>query len=206
MIDYDPNYFLVNGRSDGQLEDENVQISGNAGSNTILRLANVGYYGNRVILPAELNAKIISSDGRILPSFVETDSIEILPGERYSVLVSPTSNFTTTCSVEYFNLNTQEVEGIQTPKVAIDYPVGIQEQSQIALSLYPNPSDGEIYIESSLHSGWIQVCDLYGKQLETIKIKGNKQKLNLDAYSNGIYMIHLVSGKEKITKFITLNK
>ena len=146
VLDYDPTYFLVNGRSEGQLEANDLILTGNAGSNTLLRLANIGYYGNEVILPAELNAQIISSDGRVLPQVVTSDTIVVLPGERYSVLVNSNERFSGTAQVNYFNLNTNEVENTQFPKIDIDYALSIAEMEEVQLEIFPNPTSGLVHI------------------------------------------------------------
>ena len=61
---YDPQHFLINGSSEQQLIDDSLKITGMANSNIYLRLANIGFMGNKVVFPTELNARVIDSDGR----------------------------------------------------------------------------------------------------------------------------------------------
>ena len=89
-----------------------------------MRLANIGYYGNRVIFPEHVNAKIISSDGRPLPSEVATDTLSIMPGERYGVLVEPTIETNSFINIDYFNLNTQQTANAQKIPLNVDGFIG----------------------------------------------------------------------------------
>lgn len=200
--EYNPNYFLVNGRSDQQLTDENIQIEGNAGSYTLLRLANIGYYGNRVILPAELNAQVISSDGRILPVIEETDTITILPGERFSVLLNANDRYVGQAQIDYFNLNTQEIEGTQFPKVDIDYPLSIDEQAELELNLYPNPASDWVYIDHKGKIDAIEIVDINGRFIQKLQPLSNK--ININELHSGIYLLKIKTKQGIISKTLTI--
>ena len=80
---YDPQHFLVNGLGQSQLIDS-VIVTGQVDENIYVRLANIGYYKNIVVLPSGLNARIVSSDGRPLSTEIETDSVVVYPGEYYA--------------------------------------------------------------------------------------------------------------------------
>ena len=71
---YDPNYFLVNGLGGSQIQAEDG-ITGHPGEAIFVRLANMGYYADKVEFPADMNALIVSSDGRPLPVALSEDEI-----------------------------------------------------------------------------------------------------------------------------------
>jgi FtsP/CotA-like multicopper oxidase with cupredoxin domain len=206
VLDYDPTYFLVNGRSEGQLDSSELVLTGYAGSNSVLRLANIGYYGNEVILPSELNAKIISSDGRVLPQEVTSDTILILPGERYTILVNSNERFSGNAIINYFNLNTGEIENVQEPKIDIDYALSIGEVIQNDVEVYPNPTTGIVYIKTEAQIEQLQVIDMDGRiVLERFNLSPN-DKIDLSSLSGGLYFVQLEQNNKIITNKITLNK
>ncbi|MBA3899568.1 MAG: multicopper oxidase domain-containing protein, partial [Bacteroidetes bacterium] len=61
---YQPDYFLINGKSKQQLNDSSISVAGAVGEKIYLRLSNIGFFNNTVIFPASLKAEIITSDGR----------------------------------------------------------------------------------------------------------------------------------------------
>jgi FtsP/CotA-like multicopper oxidase with cupredoxin domain len=144
VLDYRPQHFLINGKSEHQLVG-NVELFASLGEQVYLRLANIGNYGNRMILPSVLNAQQVSSDGRPLPNTVLSDTIEILPGERYGVLLDCDAHFQGTGVVEYFNLNTGQVENTQNIAVTVDGYVGIPEYPEQP-KMFPNPATNQLMI------------------------------------------------------------
>ena len=79
---------------------------------------------------------------------------------------------------------------------------GIENQSleSLKLKLYPNPSDGIMYLEGTLEnpfSGQIQVFDLLGRVVATREIHASgmfRETLQLDHLSSGNYLLVLRGG------------
>ena len=124
---YHPQFFLINGFSDQQLIEQDVTISTSVNQVDYVRLANIGYYGTRVIFPSGLNARIISSDGRPLNVEEITDTTYIYPGERYGVLIEPDSEFQDEIQFEYFDLNTMILKNTQVVPVSVAEFAGINQ-------------------------------------------------------------------------------
>ncbi len=207
ILDYNPQYFLVNGKSEQQLNDPDVMINAAANEVVYLRLANIGYMGNRVILPSGLNAKIIASDGRPLPTEIVSDTIELMPGERYGVLLNPTSEFTSTAQIEYFDLNTQVVWNTQDVPVEVSGFMNIQTiENGDNIIVYPNPSDDQFYVDASqLEStiGSIDIVNASGQLIETLnKPLTSLIKIDSEKWSNGIYFLRIKTNQTIITKRI----
>ena len=181
ILPYKPQHFLVNGKSESQLQL--MPYTASVGEVVFLRLANIGYYGNRVTFPAGLNAVVVSSDGRPLPSQIYTDNLEIYPGERYGILVEAVSEFNSTIEVDYINLNTQEVENTQSVEVNIEGFIGLDELSDDSY-LFPNPSND--IVRTQMNGDW-QVFDISGKQLKTIRSTQNE--LNVQHLQSGMYIL-----------------
>lgn len=212
---YLPQYFLINGKSEQQLTTQGMAVHGSANEVFYFRTANIGNLGNRLILPAALNARIVASDGRPLPSEEQSDTVLLFPGERYGILLEPTTEFTDTIQVDYIDLNTQLVVNSQQVPVDIAGFFAIAQQDQAALScqIYPNPTtnyvQGNVYLEvpEKIYGKWIGAD---GKQLSSFIIQGNRGdnvlKLNVEGLDTGIYFLHLQTDTKQFIKKISIQK
>ena len=114
---FEPDYFLINGKSDDQLNDSTISPTADDGDTVYFRLINIGYTINRVIFPAGMNAEIITSDGRALPSSEVSDTVTIYPGERYGVMTDFSSAISDSIIVQHFDMYTDDV--LYTNKVPL---------------------------------------------------------------------------------------
>ena len=195
LPDYNPDYFLVNGRSEQELNNENIAVNAAANEVILLRLANIGYYGNTYHFPMHLNARIISSDGRPLPSIEFSDSLTIMPGERYQVLLQSTNELEALIEVDYINLNTQIVENTQEISVLISGYFSVLENRNEAINIYPNPSLGKLHFSTEINE--IELYDLNGRLLKT---KVNANFIDITDLEKGSYLINLDGQIKKIIK------
>lgn len=140
--DFHPQFFLINGFSDEQLAEEEIAYNSTVNQVDYTRLSNIGYCGNRVIFPAGLNATIVSSDGRPLPTVEVADTVYLFPGERYGVLTTPSEEMDAEIVVEYFDLNTLNLKGTQYVPAVVSgfFSVGELTAETIDFSLSPNPT------------------------------------------------------------------
>ena len=83
--------------------------------------------------------------------------------------------------------------------------VGIEESENVELTVYPNPSNGEITLEGlNLTEFTVNVIDLQGKIVYSEK---NNTKLNLSNLVNGFYILKVLNDNETYAvKQISLNK
>ena len=195
LPDYNPDYFLVNGRSEQELNNENIAVNAAANEVILLRLANIGYYGNTYHFPMHLNARIISSDGRPLPSIEFSDSLSIMPGERYQVLLQSTNELEALIEVDYINLNTQIVENTQEISVLISGYFSVLENRNEVINIYPNPSLGKLHFSTEINE--IELYDLNGRLLKT---KVNANFIDITDLEKGSYLINLDGQIKKIIK------
>ena len=182
---YDPQYFLVNGAMDFQMEEkEGINIHEGAESKILLRLANIGNLANKYTFPEALGAQIISSDGRPLPTAESSDSLWIHPGERYQVLCNPLSEFIDSIQIDYLHL-TGTLKGTQYVNVKIEGTYGIQEDTKVKISLYPNPAQN--MLEFNLSTFSYQLYSIDGQLVETGKVTNGQ--ISVDNLSQGHYLI-----------------
>ncbi len=205
-----PEYFLINGLSEGQLVANSTAINIEKGEVRYMHIAGIGNYKYEIVFPSELNAKIISSDGRPLPTAIDNDTLRLTPGERYGVLLSPTVDIDADVTVSFIDMNTQLTTSVQNIPVMVQWPFGLGENQNWNLSVYPNPSAAEFTITGSENiSGdvTVQLCDVQGKAIApgTYSITvGADIKLNLSALPNATYLVKLVrDGKIIHTDWLT---
>ena len=199
LPDYNPQYFLVNGRSEQELIDTNTAaIVAKANEIVLLRIANIGYYGNRFHFPMHLNARIISSDGRPLPSIEITDTLEVLPGERYQVLLQSTIEIMDSISVKYFNLNTQNIENTQIVPVNISGFISSVDDLSEDSHIYPNPTNGKLNLVNV--KGKINIYDSFGKLILESTLNTTEENIDVSHLNSGVYFIKTTNKNFKFFK------
>lgn len=189
---YNPQFFLVNGLSDQQLNFENG-FQGEVDKNYFFRLANIGFLGNRYVFPTELNAKIVSSDGRPLPNEIQSDTVFVFPGERYGVITNANWWVYDSLQVDYVNMNTQNIENTQYVTTNV-VNVSVEEELQVPANIFPNPSADYINLEGSFNDvNTIKIYDVNGKLIDAdYELQSNSIRLNLNPFSEGVYFIHVI--------------
>ncbi|MEQ8908948.1 MAG: T9SS type A sorting domain-containing protein, partial [Vicingaceae bacterium] len=79
------------------------------------------------------------------------------------------------------------------------------EAAEKSLTLYPNPSKGQYFIQSeaSLAGLNYQVYNLRGQLIQSGNFEGKRESLNLSSQPNGVYFLHLPELKlrEKLVKY-----
>lgn len=72
--------------------------------------------------------------------------------------------------------------------------VGVQEQVKalVSVSLYPNPANNEVTIETSLNNtNYIEILDLTGKLIEKISFNNPKITISVTDYNSGFYFYNI---------------
>jgi hypothetical protein len=86
--------------------------------------------------------------------------------------------------------------------------VGIEDEATEALSIYPNPSTGEFFIDATqmgLESFELQVFDLQGALLHEEDFNAlDVKSLDLSRLAKGVYNIRLISGDYVVVKRIVI--
>ena len=205
---FDPQFFLINGFSDQQLAQNQVELNSEAGSRNYIRLTNIGYCGTRVILPTSLNAKIIDSDGRPLPQIEYSDTVYVYPGERYGVLTETSAEFTDSIEFQYFDLNTGQIKNSQFVPINIAgfNKVEVEKVSSAQVKLSPNPFIEATTLEIKLKETSqlvIEIFDLEGKLVNTIEnVNARAGEYTYDIGENldfgGVYLVKISLGEENV--------
>jgi CubicO group peptidase (beta-lactamase class C family) len=79
---------------------------------------------------------------------------------------------------------------------AMCQPSGIAEQSEIQLSIFPQPGKDFISVEVSTPMNFIEIADISGRVVSSEVVQGTKKRLNIAAIATGAYFVrvHLLTG------------
>ncbi|MCD6020045.1 MAG: hypothetical protein K0S53_3166 [Bacteroidetes bacterium] len=121
-----------------------------------------------------------------------------------------TVNGTQVYTVTVTHTNTPGCSGIVT--TTVDVPTGISTLSVLESSVfvYPNPNNGKFEIslsgyEISNEKLSLQISNTLGQIVYTSMITNSKTNLNLDGFTNGVYVITITNDrKEKVVKKIII--
>ncbi len=201
---YNPQFFLINGRA-SRTEQNKEFIQAKRGERVYIRLANLGNLGNHYVFPPDLQAEIVSSDGRPLPDSERNDSLWIMPGERYGILIEPASQFTDTIRLDYVDLNNRQVEGHGGIPVIISGDISIEEHEPIRIRAYPNPGSGRLTLQTPTDFNPIKatVYNLQGAVLQQVQVESGRM-LDLTLQTPGLYLIQVIStdGQSAFLKYV----
>ena len=195
ILDYNPQHFLVNGKSETQLSSQAITAS--VGEKVYMRLANIGYYANHVIFPSGMNAHVIASDGRPLPNPFNSDTVEVYPGERFGVMLEADSEFTDVIQVDYVNLNTQLLENSQEVDLTISGFIGLNELEDQEHWAFPNPANTEVKLPMS--GAWI-ATDLSGRAIATLR--SENKNYDVSGLEIGTYILKNVEHPNQSVKIM----
>ncbi len=171
---------------------------------------NSTYQYQLVLNPNESSsqAQIIQINGNTLQA--------VAPGYSYQWVIcnstftpipgatSQTFNVTENNSYAVF-ISQLDCEVVYSISNCIDmYSVGLDEVSNSTIQVFPNPTSNEITIISKSMMKSIKLRDINGKLLEHLTILGNQSKVQLEKYSNGVYLLEVLTDEgtiiEKIIK------
>lgn len=75
----------------------------------------------------------------------------------------------------------------------------------IVISIYPNPTDNKLIIECSEDISEIILYDIIGRKVMQVLPKTNSSIMQLGNYSNGIYILQIITNRGIIVKEIIKN-
>jgi len=182
VLTYAPQHFLVNGKSGAQLDA--MSLTASVGEKVYMRLANIGYYANRIIFPSGMNAQIIASDGRPIPNAFNSDTVDVYPGERYGVMLEATAEFNDIVQIQYVDLNTQNVANTQEIDLVVSGFIGLEEEHLSVQPAHPNPAAYEVHLP---YSGIWTVQDFSGRHV--MQLNSDHKTFDITSVPEGTYLL-----------------
>jgi FtsP/CotA-like multicopper oxidase with cupredoxin domain len=181
--DIRPDYFMVNGLSGSQLDDGPQILSCPTGQQLALRLGSMAYSRTRIIFPSSINATCWMSDGRPVPSPFPVETLDIYPGERYTVLISsPDPTFDGDFEVQYWDMLDGQLSGSNFVRFR-DAALDIEDiNTPTPLKVYPNPVSDILNLGET--ADW-SISDILGK----IILTGSGSTVDVRGFAPGQYQI-----------------
>ena len=144
--DIRPDVFMVNGLRGDQLAAPDQVMGVPFGDTLALRLGSMAYSRVQCVFPPELNATCHMSDGRPVPEAFAVDTLEIFPGERFTVLIAPDEGWSGTISCAFWNMVDPGIEDVQHLHVeALPSSVGEWSDSSVRWG-HPNPANATYHL------------------------------------------------------------
>jgi FtsP/CotA-like multicopper oxidase with cupredoxin domain len=192
--DMRPDVFMVNGKAGSQLAGEVVYAS--AEEPTALRLGSMAYSKITCHFPEGLNAELWMSDGREVP--VESlDSLEIYPGERFTVLVQPEVGYDggVTAVFEHMVDGYEEAEEFLQIREESLHPSQVESLDEP--TWYPNPASHNIQVTETT-GRFVRVWTSVGELVFDGQVPANG--LDVALWKDGLYLAQ-VEG-QGVTRFV----
>ncbi len=82
--------------------------------------------------------------------------------------------------------------------------VDVNDVASMKLQVYPNPAKDKVIIEAQSNIQQVTLMSVNGVMLEDRKVNSNQVELNLEGYSKGIYVVHVVTEDGTSTRKINL--
>lgn len=73
----------------------------------------------------------------------------------------------------------------------------IAEYQETNVRAYPNPTDGQLYVETdNMEASSAVLFDITGRELQTVRINGGRTTVIMDSYTPGVYVLQIRSDRE----------
>lgn len=192
--DMRPDVFMVNGASGSQLENPDRIVHFEPGQPVALRLGSMAY--SRVVcqFPPELNATCFMSDGRALPAPFDVDSLEIYPGERFTVLIAPDEGWDGHLPCEFWSMVDHTLESTEYIHIR-DAALDMMERESFDPIGFPNPTRSDIQWNNGRV---IDVWDAAGRHVYSGML--NAGRLSVSGWPAGTYVARV--DQLKPTRFV----
>lgn len=156
----------------------------------------MAYSVTKVIFPEMLNPTVYMSDGRVLPETFSPDTLEIYPGERFSILLEPDENAFDDIEVEYYDMLNKEYQHTNTIVVE-DQALSINDAAKAAdedLVIYPNPAETTAFVRAERQGSAI-LLDFSGRTVTTFTLRKGITQIDLTQLAPGIYFLQHEKGE-----------
>lgn len=194
--DIRPDVFMVNGASGLQLENADHIVHFEPGQPVALRLGSMAY--SRVVcqFPPQLHATCYMSDGRALAAPIDVDSLEIYPGERFTVLIEPEEGWDGHLPCEFWSMVDHTLESTEHIHIR-DSALDLIESEASEFRGFPNPARHDI---QWINGRTIDVWDAAGRHVFQGTL--NAGRLSVSGWPVGTYVARV--DQNAPTRFVVI--
>ncbi len=138
---------------------------------------------------------VITIDGDVHQSG-EYDFADVIPG-TYDYIVEKESYFPAHGTVDIVD------EDVLEHVVLYVDDTGISELDENAVTIYPNPAQTQITIESDLEISLVSVSDIHGQEVKSMDVDADMATMDVNRFDTGIYFVRVyTSDGQVVTKRI----
>lgn len=168
-------------------------------------------YNDEVIttyLNDTLIAVLANDAGLVANPIVELLSAPLIPGatatiENNEVHYTPAIGLVAADSLVYRVYDALGASDTAVVYINVTGVTGLDEITDVAIKVYPNPFSGNVSIRSSALINQIDLLDVTGALVKTISaIESNTLELNTEELSSGIYFVKMISANATLVKKI----
>jgi len=106
-----------------------------------------------------------------------------------------------------YNVTVSDQNGCSaTGTVFVDFGTSIETADALSYSIFPNPSNGKLNIESNKSIESVAVYDILGKAIATYQLNNTKNVIDLSRFENGLYILKIQINNEYRIQRIVLDK
>lgn len=102
--------------------------------------------------------------------------------------------------VEYIYVDSVGCSDTASIMMVVDVCTGAPELNEGAVSVFPNPTNGDIVLSGAEPNSVVTICNLLGEIISIQKTVGNKTNIEMNNLSDGIYFLQVISGNTVISK------
>lgn len=96
--------------------------------------------------------------------------------------------------------------GFATDTIEVVNCVGTNELAFNKVSIYPNPTNGTLIVETASAGSTIEIINISGQILTTVNVTGVRIELNLSAFEDGVYFVRVINDNSVNTERVLLNR
>ena len=96
---------------------------------------------------------------------------------------------------DYDNPETKSLRSLD-----VGHQIDHQEDKYLSLNIYPNPSNGIIWIEVGKPLGLIEIFNGLGQHIKTVQLKNNRSQIDLNDFESGLFYFKWKNNKEELLK------
>ncbi len=81
-----------------------------------------------------------------------------------------------------------------------------EHEPVLSFSMYPNPANDKVTVQTSSATQVIEICDMSGRVVKTIVPNGTTTVFETSSLANGMYLVNVKNGSSVITQKLTISR
>lgn len=108
--------------------------------------------------------------------------------------------------ITYTYVDSAGCTGFASDTIEVSFCIGVQESIATEMTLFPNPTAGELTIRSTQTGFTYRLFDALGKEVMTIRNASANETIDLSDFSEGVYVLRGENGTTVITKRVVISR